>query len=96
MLAFVIKSFADRDTQRVWDRVYVTGWSRPLQVQARLRMVMIDSAARLTDLRQPPGNRLEALRGNRAGQHSIRINSQWRICFTWSDGAEGVEIVDYH
>lgn len=95
-MAYVIKSFADRDTQRVWDRIYGSGWSRPLQVQRRLPLVMIDSAARLTDLRQPPGNRLETLRGNRAGQHSIRINSQWRICFTWNDGAEGVEIVDYH
>jgi len=57
---------------------------------------MLDAAARLQDLRQPPGNRLEALKGDRAGQYSIRINDQWRICFVWKDGAEDVEIVDYH
>ena len=58
---------------------------------------MLDAADRLQDLRQPPGNRLEALRGDRAGQYSIRINDQWRICFVWrDDGAEDVEIVDYH
>ena len=58
---------------------------------------MLDAAASLEDLRQPPGNRLEALKGDRAGQHSIRINAQWRICFVWrDDGAEDVEIVDYH
>jgi toxin HigB-1 len=57
---------------------------------------MLDAAESLGDLRSPPGNRLEALRGRRAGQHSIRINDQWRICFVWTDGAEDVEIVDYH
>jgi proteic killer suppression protein len=57
---------------------------------------MIAAAAVLADLRVPPGNRLEALKGGRAGQHSIRINDQWRICFVWNDGAEDVEIVDYH
>jgi proteic killer suppression protein len=58
---------------------------------------MLDAATRLSDLRAPPGNRLEALKGNRRGQHSIRINDQWRICFVWRDaGAEMVEIVDYH
>ena len=57
---------------------------------------MIDAAAVLNDLRVPPGNRLEALEGDRAGQHSIRINDQWRIYFVWNDGAEDVEIVDYH
>ena len=57
---------------------------------------MLDAAARLQDLRQPPGNRLEALKGDRAGQYSIRINDQWRICFVWKDGAEDVEIVDDH
>jgi toxin HigB-1 len=57
---------------------------------------MLDAAESLGDLCSPPGIRLEALRGRRAGQHSIRINDQWRICFVWSDGAEDVEIVDYH
>lgn len=61
------------------------------------KLGLIDSAVNLEDLRMPPGNRLEKLRGDRAGQHSIRINDQWRICFHWADGnADNVEIVDYH
>ena len=61
------------------------------------KLDMLDAATRLSDLRAPPGNRLEALKGNRRGQHSIRINDQWRICFVWREsGAEMVEIVDYH
>jgi toxin HigB-1 len=60
------------------------------------KLDMLDAATRLEDLRSPPGNRLEALKGKRTGQHSIRINDQWRICFVWNDGAEDVEIVDYH
>ncbi|MEB3223621.1 MAG: type II toxin-antitoxin system RelE/ParE family toxin [Candidatus Sericytochromatia bacterium] len=64
---------------------------------ARRKLIALDSAVSLADLRVPPGNRLEELRGDRAGQHSIRINAQWRICFTWSEaGAEQVELVDYH
>jgi len=59
------------------------------------KLDMLSAATRLWDLRAPPGNRLEALRGDRRGQHSIRINDQWRICFVWSDGAELVEVVDY-
>ena len=57
---------------------------------------MLDAAAVLEDLRVPPGNRLEALKGDRSGEHSIRINQQWRLCFEWNEGAENVEIVDYH
>ena len=65
-----------------------------IQASARRKLVLLDAAK---DLRIPPGNRLEALSGNRAGQHSIRINDQWRVCFRWTaDGAEDVEIVDYH
>lgn len=61
------------------------------------KLVILDAAVALDELRVPPGNRLEALKGNRAGQHSIRINDQWRICFTWTDsGPEDVQIVDYH
>ena len=64
---------------------------------ARRKLRQLEIAARLADLRVPPGNRLEALKGNRAAQHSIRINDQFRLCFRWNDaGAEGVEIVDYH
>jgi len=72
------------------------GWAHAAPVAAR-KLDMLDAAERLDDLRAPPGNRLEALKGTRAGQHSIRINAQWRICFVWRDGkAEEVEIVDYH
>ncbi len=68
-----------------------------IQQRAYQKLVMLDAALALDDLRVPPGNRLEALRGDRAGQHSIRINQQWRICFTWQDGdAYDVEITDYH
>jgi len=71
--------------------------SRDLARAALRRLIMLDSAKRLEELRTPPSNRLEALRGDRAGQHSIRVNRQWRICFRWTEGgAEDVEIVDYH
>ena len=71
--------------------------ARDLSIAARRKLAAIDAAERLEDLRLPPGNRLEALRGDRAGQHSIRINGQWRVVFIWrKDGAHGVEIVDYH
>jgi len=72
------------------------GWATVAK-QALRKLDMIDAAARLDDLKVPPGNRLEALKGDRGGQHSVRINDQWRICFIWRDGgAEEVEIVDYH
>jgi proteic killer suppression protein len=70
---------------------------RAIERQARRRLLSLHGAASLNDLRSPPGNRLEALKGDRLGQHSIRINDQWRICFVWRDGgAESVEIADYH
>ena len=73
------------------------GFPSDLVASAERRLRAIEMAVELGDLRSPPGNRLEALKGNRAGQHSIRINDQWRICFRWTDaGAEDVEIVDYH
>jgi toxin HigB-1 len=90
----VIKSFADAQTERIWR----TGKTRrsPPSVTKR-KLAILDAAARLEDLRVPPGNRLEKLKGDRQGQHSIRINDQYRICFTWDDGnAYEVEIVDYH
>ncbi len=91
----MIKSFADRDTERLFNDGPVRRFGAIERV-ARRKLLLLDSAGRLDDLRVPPGNRLEALRGNRAGQHSIRINDQWRICFRWSEGAHNVEIVDYH
>lgn len=73
------------------------GFPADIVARAENKLAMIDAAARLDDLKAPPGNRLEALRGDRRGSHSIRINDQWRICFIWrKDGAHEVEIVDYH
>lgn len=92
----MIRSFADRDTERLADRQRVRRFSGFERVALR-KLAMIRAAHVLEDLRVPPGNRLEALKGDRAGQHSIRINDQWRICFRWQDGgAEDVEICDYH
>ena len=93
----VIKSFADRDTERLFHREAVRSLPTELRRVALRKLLMLDGAVQLHELRLPPGNRLEALRGNRAGAHSIRINDQWRICFVWHDGdAYDVEIVDYH
>jgi proteic killer suppression protein len=75
----------------------VARWSKDVQRQALRKLLILDAAERVEDLRVPPGNRLERLKGNRGGQYSIRINDQWRICFRWSNGqASDVEIVDYH
>lgn len=73
------------------------GFPPELVKRAQNKLAMIDAAGQLSDLASPPGNRLEALKGDRRGQHSIRVNDQWRVCFTWEkDGARNVEIVDYH
>ena len=92
----MIWSFACRDTGALFHRQR----SRRLggiERQARRKLLMLDAAHVLDDLRSPPGNRLEALRGDRAGQHAIRINDQWRLCFVWTPaGPQEVEIVDYH
>jgi proteic killer suppression protein len=93
----VIQSFADGDSERVWRRQRVQRFGADLQRMANRKLLMLDAAETLADLRVPPGNRLELLRGDRAGQHSIRVNDQWRICFTWTPvGPENVEIADYH
>jgi proteic killer suppression protein len=93
----VIQSFADADTERVWRRQRVRRFGADLQRMANRKLLMLDAAETLADLRVPPGNRLELLRGDRAGQHSIRINDQWRICFVWTPaGPQNVEITDYH
>jgi toxin HigB-1 len=97
MLALVIQSFADAETEWVWRRERVRRFGSDLQRMANRKLLIIDAAETLNDLRVPPGNRLEQLRGDRAGQHSIRINDQWRICFTWTRaGAADVQITDYH
>ena len=93
----VIWSYRDRDTQAVAERRRVARLPEDIQRRAQMKLMMLNNVANLSDLRVPPGNRLEALSGDRAGQHSIRINDQWRICFLWSNGnAHHVEIVDYH
>ncbi len=91
------KSFRDKETQKIFHRLVSGKLPRNIQQTARRKLVMLDSATELNALRIPPGNRLEALKGNRKGQHSIRINDQWRICFRWKAGdAYNVEITDYH
>jgi proteic killer suppression protein len=92
----VIRSFADRDTERLFQDEDVRRF-RAFERQARRKLSLLNTATNLDDLRVPPGNRLEALAGDRRGQHSIRINKQWRVCFRWESGdAHDVEIVDYH
>ena len=93
----MIKSFADRDTEALFGRAPVRRFPAELHRLMLRKLVAVDAAERLDDLRVPPGNRLEKLRGDRAGQHSIRVNDQWRVCFRWHDGdAHDVELVDYH
>ena len=93
----MIKSFKDFGAESVFALHPVRQFSVPLQRQAQRKLGMINRATGLNDLRIPPGNRLEKLSGDRDGQHSIRSNDQWRICFVWDDGdAWDVEIVDYH
>ncbi len=93
----MIKSFADRETEKIFLRLHAKRFPSSLQAKARKKLVIVDAAVELGDLRIPPGNRLEPLKGNRQGQHSVRINDQWRICFVWKRGdAYEVEIVDYH
>jgi toxin HigB-1 len=93
----MIRGFADNAAERLFREGVCAAQWRSFEAVALRKLDMVDAAVRLDDLRSPPGNRLEALRGDRRGQHSIRINQQWRICFRWtSDGPEAVEIVDYH
>jgi toxin HigB-1 len=93
----MIGSFNDRDTELIFDGYASKRLPRDMQNAARRKLRQLDAAEKLDELRIPPGNRLEALRGNRLGQFSIRVNQQWRICFNWQDGrAENVEICDYH
>ena len=93
----MIQTFADKLTAMIFEGFEVRKLPKTIQDTARRKLKLIDSTTRLESLRVPPGNRLEALKGDRAGQCSIRINEQWRICFTWRDGhVFDVEIVDYH
>jgi proteic killer suppression protein len=93
----MIKSFKDKETEKLFNRNFSKKLPQNLQHLARRKLVMLDAAPELNALRIPPGNRLEALKGDRKGQHSIRINDQWRVCFRWKTGdAYDVEIADYH
>lgn len=93
----MIRSFADSDAEMVWRRELMKRLDPRIHKAANRKLHLLDAATELDALRVPRGNRLEALKGDRAGQHSIRINDQWRICFRWTDaGAEDVQIVDCH
>lgn len=93
----MIRSFHSRDTERVFHRERVGKFALPLRRAALRKLLLLDAAELLDDLRVPPANRLEKLVGDREGQYSIRVNDQWRICFRWEEGnAYDVEIVDYH
>ena len=93
----MIRHYRDRDTRAVAGRRRVRKFPQDIQRRAQRKLAMLNNAADLNDLRAPPGNRLEALSGDRDRQYSIRINDQWRICFVWYEGdAYQVEIVDYH
>ncbi len=93
----MIKSFRDRETEKVFQRKLSRELPSDIQAVALRKLRMLNRSLTLQDLRVPPANRLEKLTGERAGQHSTRINDQWRICFIWREGnAHDVEIVDYH
>jgi len=93
----MLQSFGDKDSERVWRREAVRKFHPEIQRVALRKLVILDAAETIGDLRVPPGNRLEKLSGDRAGQHSIRINDQWGICFRWTKaGPEDVMITDYH
>jgi toxin HigB-1 len=93
----MLRSFRDKDTERVWQRKQARKLDEATQRTALRKLLILDAADAIGDLRVPPGNRLEKLKGDRSGFYSIRINQQWRICFRWTAaGPEDVEIVDYH
>ena len=93
----MILTFKCCDTERIWDMQSVRRLPLEVQRAVRRKLVMIDAAQAVQDLRLPPGNRLEVLKGDRAGQYSVRVNDQYRICFVWTGrDAEDVELVDYH
>ena len=93
----VIRSFADKRTAAIWVDRMPKGFPNDLAKVARRKLRMLEAATTLEDLRNPPGNRLETLVGDRSGQYSIRVNDQWRVCFVWTEaGPDRVEVVDYH
>lgn len=93
----MIRSFRDRETEAIWNGDRSRRLPGDIQAAALRKLSLLNAAERIDDLRVPPGNRLEALSGDREGQYSIRINRQWRVCFRWNEGhSEDVEICDYH
>ena len=97
IFAIVIKSFRDRETERIFQGEFARRIPKDIQRIAARKLAMIEAVTQLDTLRVPPSNRLEKLKAERAGQHSIRVNDQWRICFVWRAGdAYDVEITDYH
>jgi len=96
LLCRMIESFACAETEKVFHAQVSRELPPDIQRTARRKLLQLQAATQLPDMAVPPGNRLEALKGGRSGQHSIRINDQWRICFRWESGAHEVEIVDYH
>ena len=93
----MIRSFDSKDAERIWHEQYVKRVDRAVQRATLRKLELIHAAKDVEDLRIPPGNRLERLVSDRRGQHSIRVNAQWRLCFVWRDGgADNVELVDYH
>ena len=96
-IKLVITTFQKEETHKVWEGEFSKKLPVQIQAVARRKLRMINNARRIEDLRIPPNNRLESLKGNRKGQWSIRINDQWRVCFAWNDGhAQRLEICDYH
>jgi proteic killer suppression protein len=94
---FMIKAFKDTEAEKIFEGRFSKKLPHDIQRLAERKLILLHRSVTLNDLRVPPSNRLEALKGNRSGQHSIRINKQWRICFHWrEDGVYDVEIVDYH
>lgn len=93
----MLQPFSDKDAERIWRRERSRKLDQPTQRAALRKLLIMDAADTVEDLRIPPGNRLEKLRGDRKGQYSVRLNQQWRICFRWTAaGPEDIEIVDYH
>jgi proteic killer suppression protein len=93
----MIKTFRDKETERIFNRSFSSKLPKSIQSLARRKLIILDAATDIHTLRIPPGNRLEALKGSRKGQYSIRVNDQWRICFTWkNEDTYNVEITDYH
>jgi toxin HigB-1 len=93
----MIKSFGCKETEKIWNRVYSSKFPRDIQAIARRKLLMLDAASSLGDLKIPPSNRLERLKKDRKGDYSIRVNDQWRVCFRFNNGeASNVEMVDYH